>query len=706
MPSFDLDSVLRKDKEPDDNVLRGGYQFAHKFYTNIEKKDALLTFLPDGTRVWQIGVKSKGAYSINLLLRNFEIPEGGKLFVYNTDYSHIIGSFDYRNNSPEKILPLQPVSGESIILEYSEPPNTTFEGNFTLAEVNHDYRGFLRNEPGTAAYLCMPDALCSDATEETIRSTVLLIINGTSACSGSLINNTEDDGLPYLLTAVHCFNTNLPVSKDLNYYIEKAGTVIAFFNYHSPVCDIQMRGVEEMSMAVAYPRVILEKNDVALLEFQDTPPDYYNAYYAGWNVESTAGSAPYTNLHHPNFSVKKYGKAASVALVTFEPTLFNAASHWRVPAWAIGSTHFGSSGSPLFDKNNLIIGGLSGGYSECNGTNPNNANDFFFALYKGWENITSGNVTSGNQVKNYLDPNNEGVSQHSGYDPHEDNPFFRLKNADYNSGDQLITSELSAPNSGFVFGNSNLPANLHPLEFAEEFTVGEEVEVFGSYFIIPSIPYSYTSGVEVSIYSGSASSPGTKLQSKVFSPKYLNYTTLSGFGEVDKNLSSFATESFVLFDDPVTVNNKFYISYKVNYSTSAGFCVYNTNFSNSSHPNTAWVKTGSGWIQATNHSPYYTGKTALAIQALVRKTNVDTINPPNLDETGIYYDRTSRTLFLREPASETVLVNIYSVTGQLLEKTQFDVGQTSCTLSKKDRGMIGIIKVLHANKLHPIKIIY
>jgi hypothetical protein len=700
MPSFDLDSVLQA-SEPDNSVLRGSYQFAHKFYTKIRKKEnAALTLLPDGTKVWQIGIRSKGAYSINLLLKDFEIPEGGKLFVYSSDYSHIIGSFDHRNNSPEKILPLQPVAGESIILEYSEPENVAFEGNFTIAEVNHDYRDFLRREPGTDTndFLCMPDAICSDATEETIRSTVLLIINGTSACTGSLINNTEDDGKPYLLTAVHCFNANLPLSENMDYYIGKAGTVIAFFNYHRSVCGIKMRGVEEMSLAVAYPRVILEKKDIALLELQDTPPDYYNAYYAGWNVNPDGGNAPYTNLHHPATAPKKYGKIASaISLVDYpDPDCFDGMSHWEIPSWTIGSTHPGSSGSPLFDRNNLIIGGLSGGESDCIGKNPDNESDYFFALSKGWE---SSNPS--NQLKTYLDPENKELKQYPGFDPNKEDSLKRLGNANYNSGDSLITSTLNPPYSGFIFGNSNLQA----LEFAEEFKINKETDVIGSYFLLPYMPYSYISGIEISIYSG-GTAPETKLQSKMFYPQYLNYNKDSNqFEEKNRDLYYVATESFVLFDNPAKVNENFFISYKINYSETAKFCVYNTKFANNSHPNTAWIKTDAGWVSADNYSQFGK-KTALAIHALVRDNNTLSISSPDPKENPVYYDRAARTLFFRKAESNPTLINVYSVTGQLLEKTQLNAGQLSCILSPKPQGTMGIIKAIYPNKSISIKIIY
>jgi hypothetical protein len=287
-------------------------------------------------------------------------------------------------------------------------------------------------------------------------------------------------------------------------------------------------------------------------------------------------------------------------------------------------------------------------------------------------------------------------------DPNKANPPVRLSNAQYNSADELISSKLSLPNSGYVFGNSN----LHTLEFAEEFTVENEVEVIGCYLIVPNMSYGYTSGVEISLYSG-ASFPETLLQSSHFSPQYLDYNmTSEQFSGKNKNLSFVATESFVLFDDAVKVQHKFFISYKVNFSESSGFCVYNTKFENNAHPNTAWLKLEEReWMAASGYD-YYKNNTSLAIHALVRETSLDSIIRPLPESQYIYYDRQRKALFLSKAESKPVFVEIYSVTGQLLEKTKFDVGQISCVLSEKEKEIIGIVRAVSANNCHSIKIIY
>ena len=711
MPAFNLDSILKEDAADSGN-MRGSYKFAHKFFTHIDSSDATQTVLEDGTTVKQIGIRSAGAYSINLLLRDFEIPSGGKLFIYSADHSHVVGSFDDSNNTPEKILPVQPVAGESIIIEYSEPANAPFKGHFIIAEVNHDYRNIFRSEPqpdAATAFACMPDVLCSDATEGTFRSTVLLIINGITGCTGTLINNTSDDGKPYLLTAVHCLvdDETQPFPVDKNSYIDRAGTIIAFFNYNRPVCDanIKMKGSEEMSLAGAYPTAILARKDIALLELKDTPPDYFNAFYAGWNMDLT-GNGRHTNVHHPDCGVKKYGMTDGKILIgsipkkpTFDYSiLFDNNSHWIIPSWTVGSTYPGSSGSALFDENQLVIGGLTDGDSFCTGTSPNGKPDYFFALGTGWE---TGDAT--NQLKTYLDPVNKNVMQYTGKDPNQANPVIRLANAQYTGGDKLTASVLNAPNSGYVFGNSNLST----VEFAEEFNVTYPVEIFGTYLLIPAMPYSYTSGIKISVYTGD-SSPTTSIYSTSFVPQYLNYSDTIGFYSQQKTINKAPTETFVVFDKPVVITSKkFFISYTVDNSTSSKFCVYNTVPANSALPNTAWLndKTA-GWISADAFKPQPM-KTSLAIQPLLRKTDSDSVGkPPVSGGNGFYFDRSGQVLTLKNPLNQSGQIAIYSISGQLVEKIQVQQGQTTFVLRPQPKGTICILKITDMDSACTGKIMY
>lgn len=152
---------------------------------------------------------------------------------------------------------------------------------------------------------------------------------------------------------------------------------------------------------------------MALLELQDTPPADYRVYYAGWNAQD-AGTAPYTCIHHPGGSLKRLNLAeGDVELTSYKIQVadFNENSHWKVARWATGCTAGGSSGSPLFDGDNRVIGGLTGGASSC--LNP--AEDFFFSIQKSW----SEPADSSKQLKCWLDPVGVAAPVCAGMDPNE-----------------------------------------------------------------------------------------------------------------------------------------------------------------------------------------------------------------------------------------------------------------------------------------------
>jgi hypothetical protein len=694
MPPFDIDSVKQIDELNKGN-MRGSFQFAHKFYTHIEKgKQGNTQVLADGTKVWQVSIRSKDAYSINLLFTKFHLPEGGKLFIYNANRSHVIGAFDHNNNSPEHILPVRSVAGDLITLEYSEPANAAFEGELVIGEVNHDYRDILSGlysaEPGVDGnsneFACMQDVLCSAADERIIRSTVLLMINGNAMCTGSLVNNTNNDETPYLLTAVHCLNGNFEVPNPN--YVNVAGTVIAFFNYDRPVCDTTMKATEEMSLAGAYYRAIIERKDVALLELKEKPPVYYNAYYAGLNVDSLVVTpSPYINIHHPSGSVKKYGisNQSELELYDFEPysgeDLIDNYSHFGI-VWSRGSTAGGSSGSPLFDSDYRIMGTLSGGSSFC--TNQGVGRDYFATLFQSWGNP---------DLKTHLDPASKNTLRYDGYDPHAQNPLFRISNADYNNGDKLTCTQQG---TGLLFGKNSFNFD----EAAEEFNLNRTSEILGVYVLIPPMPIGHTSGVKIKVYDGAH----TKLGEKSFIPQYKEYTG-SSFIDKDKTTQGVSTETFVAFDQPVAVGKKFFVAYTINNSNDNQFCVYNTLFASPGKTNTAWVMIGGQWAMSSS-PPFNSAPTSLALQPLIRYTTGDSIDEIKISAENLHYNRLTGLLSLDSETKSGGQIFVYAINGQLVEQIPFSKGKKSFQLSVRPKGNIGIVKMIQENDIISKKILY
>lgn len=597
MPPFDIQEELRIDSL-NESDLRSGFRFAYKFMTNYNRYNSGVTFTePDGTRVWRLGIYSPGALSINVLFTEYELPEGAQLFLYNEDQTQILGSFNHLNNSELNLLPVSPIQGDRLIIEYQEPANASFQGRLTVGEVNHGYRSLRGLEPGdnTSQIGKIPPLACyQDGINDYAQwgqSVVLLIIDGSVGCTGTLINNTDNDGKPYLLTASHCLNKQFTMKNPD--YEKIAGSIVCFFNFNSPFCDPILRGTEEMSTASTYFKAVNEMADMALLELTATPPVYYRPYYAGWNAQKV-GPAPYTCIQHPRYSVKRISisnKDLASFTLTDPNMIFYKDAHWHVKTWEVGYTASGSSGSPLFNADGEIIGALSGGQSSENSPK----NDYFFSLMKPWDAID----TPKKQLKYWLNPSNDNTKVCKGLDPYKSAPCFRLSNI-YDSGNQENAECTLYPGSekAYLFGNN--PANI--TEYAEAYQITKAGTLYGAYFVTPPAGTNYKQmEVEVTVYSGD-SRPSTLLYTETFQPTYSNKSILDDtFIETAKSLNR-SQESYIHFSKPVNVSGKFYIGYKLkSIPENTYFSAYNLPKGKTTR-NTAWVHDKNGWKQATEYT--------------------------------------------------------------------------------------------------------
>ncbi|MDB8922606.1 hypothetical protein PN604_16700, partial [Parabacteroides merdae] len=157
MPPFDLAEQLRLDSL-EATGLRNGFRFAYKFVTDYTPENSGVHFtLSDGTKVWRLGIRSEGALSLNIMFSKYHLPEGARVFLYNSDQSEVLGSFNHLNNSERGILPVAPIQGDELIIEYQEPAKTAFPGKLAVGEVNHGYRNLRLSEPQPdfAAFKCM-----------------------------------------------------------------------------------------------------------------------------------------------------------------------------------------------------------------------------------------------------------------------------------------------------------------------------------------------------------------------------------------------------------------------------------------------------------------------------------------------------------------------------------------------------------------------
>ena len=662
MPSFDVAEELRSSEN---NAQFKSLYFAHKFYVHLRPDNSGIRFATsDGTNVWRVGIRSRGAYSINILFSKFHLSKGAKVFVYNTDQTQILGSYTDENNTEHNLLPVQPIGGEELIVELQEPENSDSISEIEIGEVNHDFLGLFRagTEPRDPSQSCHPNLVCYPEDAQAGSGVLELIINGNTYCTGALVNNTAQDGTPYLLTATHCLNKDYNAAFLSNRkYDVVAGSIIAFFHYESPVCDASIRGNTQMTLAGADSVLISEKHDISLLRFLQIPPREYQPYYLGWNV-SSAPSAPFHGIHHPNGGIKKIAVESDALTITSfgtsAPYNMESNSHWNVAQWDVASTEKGSSGSPLVDKDKRLVGTLSGGLSEC--SSPKGP-DQYASLNKFWN--VEGSINNPNPIKYYLDPVNSAAQQLNGFNPYENAPMMRENNFD--SGEKVTQTTYNNTINLFQTNTS-----LGYSEFAEQFYSKNEVQIAGVFISTPATTNISRMDVRIKVYSG-LTGPEILLSDQKFNYSFQYYSGGSYLsGNRDMNTT---VENYIRFASPVTVSGKFFISYSDVNGTAPGFCVLNTEPRNtgSGLNSTAWMKNSAGWALSSENM-YNPVNTSLLISPYVVGSGLEGEEQlPELFELNVTYNREVQRIFA-ESNQEIVSWEIFYVTGQKIFAQQID----------------------------------
>lgn len=350
----------------------------------------------DGSKTWMLRIVSKDAKSINLNFDAFNLTANTKLFIYNDNRSDVLGAITQNNNNETGQFAIRPIKGNAITLELIIPTNEINLLNFNISGVVYGYRSIHAKAAkafGTSGS-CNINVNCAEGNNwQDVKRSIVLILrsNNTRWCSGALINNVRQDSTPYILTANHCgLQTNS----------------IFIFNYESPNCNPNTDGSLSRSMSGAFSRATHANSDFHLFELNNTPPSSYEVFYAGWDKTNTPSSQS-TGIHHPDGDVMKI-------CVDFDPPITSGyyttsgTTHWTVQDWDRGTTEGGSSGSPLFNEYQQIIGQLHGGNAACG----NNAEDYYGKFSTSWDAI-SGNS---NQLKPWLDPDNIGTTKLRGLD--------------------------------------------------------------------------------------------------------------------------------------------------------------------------------------------------------------------------------------------------------------------------------------------------
>ena len=388
MPSIDIDVLLAEDANRQSGTPE---RYAHSFDVDINLfENADVEQLENGDKIWRLRVSSNDAIGMKLYFNQFYLPEGSTLNIY-TDYMSE-EPFDFSNNHEDQEFSHRLLQGDTITVEYYEPANINDEALINISTIFHAYKDILGFEESNQERNCGINVECDNSGDfdDQINSVIFLDMGGY-ICSAVLINNTSFDLTPYVLTANHCVEPENP--GEHNYFT-------FYFRHQSSSCS-GSSGNYNYSRTGSTLRASYYYSDFALLEMDYSPAASFNGYYAGW---SKSGSAPQISvgIHHPGGDPKKINYDNND--YAYSDGWYSSNTHWRL-SWDEGGTEGGSSGSPVFNDDKLIVGQLHGGSGECG-----NGTDYYGKISTSW----TGGGTSSTRLSNWLDPTGTGLSSISG----------------------------------------------------------------------------------------------------------------------------------------------------------------------------------------------------------------------------------------------------------------------------------------------------
>jgi hypothetical protein len=177
---------------------------------------------------------------------------------------------------------------------------------------------------------------------------------GGAVCTGTLINDQDSSGTPYMLTANHCFGSQTVVN-----------TLETRWDYQTNSCNGSAPNLESRPRSNGGKLLATSSStDFTFVRLNSVPS---GRGAMGWTTAEISSGTRVHRVSHPvtNGSVnpQQYSRSnVSNSVSAF--TDFPRSTH-IYDVWSKGSTFGGSSGSALVTDSGQIIGQLHGGLTGC-----------------------------------------------------------------------------------------------------------------------------------------------------------------------------------------------------------------------------------------------------------------------------------------------------------------------------------------------------
>ncbi|SCQ19822.1 Karilysin [Tannerella forsythia] len=413
-------AIIRAEDKVNDTLPGGPLRFAYpvKVHYTLANSGVWQT-LKDGGKLWRLKIRLPGALSTNALYDKFRLPKGAKFYVYSEETRQSIGAItsEYLNNESNGAFEFSTglIYGETVTFEYYQPETVREEAIISIARIDYGYR-YVNNPytPRTRSFDdsgdCQVNVNCPEGADwrmekDAIARIMVVSDYGSGWCSCSLVNNTNNDNAPYVLTADHCLQNSYGQYLFDAISNPNASRWVFYWGYEHPGCS---DGNEPAHRSTVGATVVANNgsSDFALLRLTQDPRNLtgFTPYYLGWDRSGNSGTGG-VGIHHPSGDVKKISTYRNVPISTAygSNSPNNSATHWRI-TWSAtephhGVTEGGSSGSPLLNNDHRVIGQLHGGLSSCSSLN---SPDWYGKFSVSW--TGNGATDSRRRLRDWLDP--------------------------------------------------------------------------------------------------------------------------------------------------------------------------------------------------------------------------------------------------------------------------------------------------------------
>lgn len=398
-----------------------------------------------GLSRWRHSMRVPSAVSMSLLADRINLPRGAVLKVSNGEVSFQYTADDIIQGRLWSRL----VRGDRIDLELTVPTTLRGSARLVISELQAGYRAISRgqrNHPsfdrmrrsrlglrtlslsplsGGADDACRINYRCEETPENAgpAKASVALVIANQYQCSGTLVNNARQDGIPYILTARHCQGSiagGAPPS---------AAAVTVYWQAMSS-CNEELGDLFNPFLVTQTGAVTVVEQQDAWLVRLNSSPRIANPYFAGVNASGSGILGGYSSHHALSTRLQFTAWHGNAVEVNFPPGSFGADHAWDL--WGVSQQrgYFGpgASGSALFDQSHLLAGVASlgrddaGRLGSCPAANPveptaSTAKAYFVSLARLWSSTADTTSSTGSAtLAAVLDPDATGMSVIAGAD--------------------------------------------------------------------------------------------------------------------------------------------------------------------------------------------------------------------------------------------------------------------------------------------------